>query len=112
MSMKSYLRYEPAEAIGEICSPNCNAVFDHSGNLAITGCNQSVLVFNTRHGTRIATVKEDTSPGYPYDFKSVGASEVSVLCTSPDARSVAAGCSTGEVRFIDYHKGAITVPHK
>ena len=109
MSMKSYSRYEPDRVLGCITSPNCNIVFDWSGNLAISGCCQSVNIFNVRQGSLISSVQPDKSPSYPFDFRATGAAEVIVLAVSPDKHHVAAGYSTGEIRLIDYNKNIITV---
>jgi U3 small nucleolar RNA-associated protein 12 len=51
--MKSYLRYEPREVFGVIASPQSNAIFDFSGNLAITGAVRGVAVWNLRQGTQV-----------------------------------------------------------
>jgi hypothetical protein len=109
MSMKSYFRYEPSKVLGAISSPVCNATFDHSGNLIITGAAQDVVMFNARHGSRVGSVREETSQSYPYDFNTAGASEPTVLCTSQDGYTVFTGYSCGEIRSIDYHKSSITV---
>lgn len=109
MSMKSYFRYEPSQIIGAIASPVCNATFDYSGNIVITGAAQDVAMFSTRHGSRVGSVRVETSQSYPYDFKTAGASEPTVLCTSQDGHSVITGYSCGEIRVIDYHKNNIIV---
>lgn len=53
--MKSYLRYEPKKCFGVITSPQCNVIYDCSGNLAITGSLQDVAVFNIRQATQVYT---------------------------------------------------------
>ena len=102
MAMKSYLRYEPAESFGVICSPHCNVAYDTAGNLAIAGANSSVNVINLRTGAMVGTVQcEDGN--YPYTIPG----DVSVLCTSSDRQTVAAGYSTGEVRLVNYLKCSV-----
>ena len=51
--MKSYLRFEPKDTIGVIASPKCNAIFDFSGNLAISGGVQDVGLWNLRQATQV-----------------------------------------------------------
>ena len=65
MSMKSYLRYEPAESFGVITSPQCNIVYDTTGNLAITGANSRVNVVNMRTHTTVGSIEAENQ-NYPY----------------------------------------------
>lgn len=50
--MKSYLRYSPERTFGVISS-ECNAIYDFSGKLAITGAIQDVGVWNIRQSTMV-----------------------------------------------------------
>lgn len=54
--MKSYLRYAPSKTIGVIASPQCNVIYDDSGNLAITGSVQDVNVWNLRQSNQVFKV--------------------------------------------------------
>jgi len=51
--MKSYLRFEPKATFGIISSPQCNVVYDFTGNLAITGAVQDVNVWNLRQASQV-----------------------------------------------------------
>ncbi len=97
--MKSYLRYEPRKTFGIVASPNSNAIFDFSGNMAITGGTQDVSVWNLRQAQKISTfVDKGMYNNYP--FGELG--EVTVLARSPDKCTVAVGYSTGDVRIFNY----------
>jgi hypothetical protein len=52
--MKSYFRYVPYETIGIIASPDCNAIFDHTGKLAFTGGVQGINVWNLRQASLVS----------------------------------------------------------
>jgi len=95
--MKSYLRYEPKKTFGVISAPQCNVIYDFSGNLALTGGVQDVCVWNLRQASQIATLCVD-EPNYPYSM----GGEVSVLARSPDKSTLAAGYTSGEVRIFNY----------
>ena len=45
---KTYLRYELSETFGVIASPQSNAVYDSTGNLAISAALHEVAVWNLR----------------------------------------------------------------
>jgi U3 small nucleolar RNA-associated protein 12 len=51
--MKSYLRFEPKKTFGVISSPQCNVVYDFSGNLAISAALQDVTVWNLRQALQV-----------------------------------------------------------
>lgn len=54
--MKSYLRYEPSKSFGVIAAPQCNIMYDFSGNLAITGALQNICVWNLRQASQVAKI--------------------------------------------------------
>eukprot|EP01041_Mallomonas_annulata_P006461 gene6461-13054_t len=95
--MKSYLRYEPGKLFGVIASPQCNVIYDWSGNLAISGTLQDISVWNLRQGIQISSLKYDLV-NYPY--ASFG--EISVLSRCADKSTLSAGYTTGEIRIFDY----------
>ena len=96
--MKSYLRYEPSRSFGLISSPQCNSVlYDFSGNLAISGALQDVIVWNLRQTAPIATLSYENQ-NYPYH----GIGNVTTLVRSPDKVTVGAGYQTGEVILFNY----------
>lgn len=96
--MKSYLRYEPSRTFGVISSPQCNAaVYDWSGNLAVCGALQDVLVWNLRQSSQITTLSCDNQ-NYPYH--EIG--NVTTLARSPDRVTIASGYLTGEVMLFNY----------
>ena len=113
--MKSYLRFEPTKTFGIITSPQCNtAVFDWSGNLALCGALQDVLVWNLRQSSCVATLSYN-NPNYPYH--EIGS--VTTLVRSPDQVTVGAGYLSGEIILYNYmnkttsatfrgHKTAVT----
>lgn len=45
---KTYLRYELSETFGVVASPQSNAVYDSTGNLAISAALHDVAVWNLR----------------------------------------------------------------
>lgn len=51
--MKSYLRFEPKKSFGVISSPQCNVIYDFTGNLAFTGAVQDVCVWNLRQASQV-----------------------------------------------------------
>jgi hypothetical protein len=53
--MKSYLRIEPKACFGVIASPKCSAIYDFSGNLAISAGVQDVSVWNLRYGSQVSS---------------------------------------------------------
>lgn len=53
--MKSYLRYEPKKQFGVIASPQCNAQYDYTGNLAFTGAIQEVCGWNLRQSVQVTS---------------------------------------------------------
>jgi hypothetical protein len=55
--MKSYFRYVPYETIGIIASPDCNAIFDHTGKLAFTGGVQGINVWNLRQASLVSHIR-------------------------------------------------------
>ena len=95
--MKSYLRYEPKKVFGVIASPQCNVVYDCSGNLAITGTLQEISLWNLRQASCIGGMKV-AEPNYPYSLSG----DVTLLLCGTDKSSVAAGYSGGEVRIFNY----------
>lgn len=87
---RSYLRYELKDTFGIIASPDANAIFDSTGNGAISGGLEDVLVWNLRTGTLVDSLRE-TRLEAASPMKE--GSDVTVLCRSPDGISVAAGYS-------------------
>ena len=51
--MKSYARFEPVKSFGVIASPQCNAIYDFSGNLAISASVQDICVWNIRQAAQV-----------------------------------------------------------
>jgi U3 small nucleolar RNA-associated protein 12 len=102
MSMKSYLRIEPRDSFGVITSPQCNLVYDNTGNLALCGAGSKVIVWNMRTGISVSHIEPEFT-NYPFTLPG----DVCVLCISPDRSTMAAGYSTGEVRLLNYIKGSV-----
>lgn len=58
--MKSYYRYRPSEVVGVITTPDCKAVYDHTGKLVFTSKIQEVGVWNVRQGNLVSRCYLDT----------------------------------------------------
>ena len=93
MSMKSYLRYIPESTFGIINSPQCNVVYDTSGNLILSGSGSSVLIYNARKSMIIGKIEAE-SENYPYILPG----EVSLIAISPDKHTGSVGYSIGTIR--------------
>ena len=52
--VKTYQRYLPKSCFGVIASPQCNSILVEDGKLAITGAQESVLVWNIKTGTLVS----------------------------------------------------------
>jgi len=83
---RSYLRYELKDTFGVIAS-DANVIFDGTGNRAISGGLESVLVWNLRTGTLVDSLQEADSVSPALKART----EVTVLCRKPDGASIAAG---------------------
>ncbi|KAG5188489.1 WD40-repeat-containing domain protein [Tribonema minus] len=101
--MKTYLRYVLHDTFGVIASTQSNAVFDKTGNLAITAALQEVAVWNLRQGTLLRMLKPEG------DEATIAKGQVSYLALSPNGRRVAAGYTTGVIRVYDVATGAMAV---
>lgn len=55
---KTYLRYELSETFGVVASPQSNAVFDSTGNLAISAALHDVAVWNLRQCSLVRMPQE------------------------------------------------------
>uniref|UniRef100_A0A7S3MHG5 Guanine nucleotide-binding protein subunit beta-like protein n=1 Tax=Spumella elongata TaxID=89044 RepID=A0A7S3MHG5_9STRA len=95
--MKSYLRYEPKKQFGVIASPQCNAQYDYTGNLAFTGAIQEVCGWNLRQSVQVNKLSFD-EPSYP--FRTGG--DVTILQTSSSKPIIAVGYTNGIVRIYNY----------
>ncbi|CAM9484346.1 unnamed protein product, partial [Discosporangium mesarthrocarpum] len=98
---KTYLRYELSDTFGVIASPQSNAVFDSSGNLAISAALHDVAVWNLRQGSLIRLLSPEG------DMATKG--QVTHLMLSPDGSHVSAGYSTGKLVIFNLSSGATTV---
>ncbi|CAM9221880.1 unnamed protein product, partial [Choristocarpus tenellus] len=98
---KTYLRYELTDTFGVISSPQSNAVFDSSGQLAISAALHEVAVWNLRQGTLVRVL----SPEGDLAIKG----QVTHLSLSPDGSHVSAGYSTGIVVIFNLHNGSTAV---
>lgn len=56
---KTYLRYELSETFGIVASPQSNAVYDSTGNLAISAALHDVAVWNLRQCSLVRRRLED-----------------------------------------------------
>lgn len=55
---KTYLRYELSETFGLVASPQSNAVYDSTGNLAISPALHDVAVWNLRQCSLVSMPQE------------------------------------------------------
>lgn len=95
--VKAYLRYEGETAIGVISSRECNAIFDRTGSLVLTGCVDVVGVWNLRQSTQVRTLKTAKS-----------AERVTRLCLKGGDQPVCAvGYSDGTVRLWNYEEAVL-----
>ncbi|CAM9911372.1 unnamed protein product, partial [Phaeothamnion confervicola] len=99
--MKTYLRYVLKDTFGVIASTQSNAIFDDTGNLAITAALQDVAVWNLRQGSLVRVLRPEG--------EAATKGQVSHLNLSPDGKSVAAGYSTGTIRVFVLANGATAV---
>eukprot|EP01040_Poterioochromonas_malhamensis_P021567 gene21567-26048_t len=97
---QSYYRYRPSEVVGVITTPDCKAVYDHTGKLVFTSKIQEVGVWNVRQGNLVKSLSYEDN-NYPYAPRG----EVSTLTRSGDQKSVCVGYTTGEVRVYNYITG-------
>eukprot|EP01116_Phalansterium_solitarium_P006507 TRINITY_DN18830_c0_g1_i1.p1 TRINITY_DN18830_c0_g1~~TRINITY_DN18830_c0_g1_i1.p1 ORF type:complete len:933 (-),score=243.72 TRINITY_DN18830_c0_g1_i1:56-2854(-) len=86
--VKTYLKYEHDHAFGVICSTG--ACFDASGDFAVSGALENVVLWHVRRGELAALLKDS-------DVKS----EVTEVAVSPDKKLVAVGYFDGSVRLWD-----------
>lgn len=54
---KTYLRYELSETFGVVASPQSNAVYDSTGNLAISAALHDVAVWNLRQCSLVSMLQ-------------------------------------------------------
>eukprot|EP00743_Colponemidia_sp_Colp-15_P004854 GILK01005231.1.p1 GENE.GILK01005231.1~~GILK01005231.1.p1 ORF type:complete len:974 (+),score=234.40 GILK01005231.1:60-2981(+) len=104
--VKAYLRYQLKDAFGVVASTNSNCLFDHTGQLALTGCNENVVVWNLRQGVMMQQLRGDKS-------------EVTIMALRENVPHVAVGYNDGSIKVWDFqsatcvmtlngHKSAVT----
>ncbi len=93
----SYSRFEPAGAFGVIASPQCNIIYDFTGNIGVTGTLQSISLWNLRQGSLIGTLNCDQH-NYPYTLTG----DACIICRSADKCTIAVGYTNGDIRIFNY----------
>ncbi|CAM9797563.1 unnamed protein product [Sphacelaria rigidula] len=104
---KTYLRYELSHTFGLVASPQSNAIYDKTGNLAISAALHDVAVWNLRQCSLVRLLSPETGGHGSADPASKG--QVTHLLLSPDGKRVAAGYSAGLLLVFDLQTGATTV---
>ncbi|CAM9454408.1 unnamed protein product [Scytosiphon promiscuus] len=99
---KTYLRYELSETFGIVASPQSNAVYDSTGNLAISAALHDVAVWNLRQCSLVRLLS-------PEPESAASKAQVTNLLLSPDGDTVAAGYSSGLVLLFSLKTGATAV---
>ncbi|CAM9420247.1 unnamed protein product [Hapterophycus canaliculatus] len=99
---KTYLRYELSETFGIVASPQSNAVYDSTGNLAISAALHDVAVWNLRQCSLVRLLSPETE-------SAASKAQVTNLLLSPDGDTVAAGYSSGLVLLFSLKTGTTAV---
>eukprot|EP00903_Cladosiphon_okamuranus_P011942 g11216.t1 len=99
---KTYLRYELSETFGIVASPQSNAVYDSTGNLAISAALHEVAVWNLRQCSLVRLLSPEAE-------SAASKAQVTNLVLSPDGNTVAAGYSSGLVLLFSLNTGATAV---
>ena len=95
--VKSYLRYSEGACLGVVCSGSA-VEYDASGDHAIVAALSSVIVWNLRTGVKLRTLHDPAVHA-----------EVTALCRSPDAETVAVGYSDGSIRVWSLRDGSCEI---
>ena len=57
--VKTYLKYQLKEVLGQITSNKCRIVISPDGKLIYTGCNEYVMIFETKTGMLLRKLRDD-----------------------------------------------------
>ena len=100
--VKTYLRFELKATHGLVSSPECNAVFDRTGENAVCGNLEAVRVWNLRRGASVCTLFDEAGEQ--------SRSAAVRLVRSPDESGlIAAGYDDGSIRLWDLKSGEARV---